>query len=92
MRIRAGANIFGSPAPSKLAMNKPCSIGSQTMMDVPARLKDLDNYGIDMQVTFATTLLTPLTEDLAFEAANCAAASDCRDRRKKGSAYGRGSV
>jgi predicted TIM-barrel fold metal-dependent hydrolase len=48
---------------------KVFSIGSQSLMDVEARLRDLDNAGVDVQVIYPTLFLVPLSEDDAFETA-----------------------
>src|SRR5690606_15148480 len=45
------------------------SVESQSLLDVDARIRDLDRFGIDIQVNFPTIFLEPLTEDALFEAA-----------------------
>jgi predicted TIM-barrel fold metal-dependent hydrolase len=66
---RHNASLHGTPVSSTFAQGKRYAIGSQTLMDVDARLKDMDRFGIDVQVNFPTLFLDPLTEDLDFEAA-----------------------
>lgn len=46
-----------------------CSVGSLELSDMQARLKDLDNMGIDAQVVFPSTLYAHMTPDPGFEAA-----------------------
>lgn len=64
-----GSTQSGSPVSSTLARAKPFSLGSQTLDDVPARLRDMDRLGVDISVLFPTAVLTHLTPDPAFEAA-----------------------
>ncbi len=46
-----------------------CSIGSMTLNDPQARLRDLDRMGIDTQMLFPSTLYAHMTTDPGFEAA-----------------------
>ena len=64
-----GAMVAATPPVSTRALNKPYSVGSQSLADMEARIGDLDRLGLDVQVLFPTIFLLPLTEDLAFEAA-----------------------
>lgn len=64
-----GACMFGTPTTMSLAQMKPWSIGSQELSDPEARVRDLDAWGIDVQVLYPTVFLRPLTEDPRFEAA-----------------------
>jgi uncharacterized protein len=64
-----GSTQSGSPVSSTLAKGKPFSVGSQTLEDVPERLRDMDRMGIDISVLFPTAVLTHLSPDPAFEAA-----------------------
>ena len=45
------------------------SVGNQSLMDVPARLADMDRAGVDVQVIYATLLFAPMTDDDDFQAA-----------------------
>lgn len=64
-----GSTQSGTPVSSTLARSKPFTAGSQTLEDVPARLRDMDKIGIDISVLFPTAVLTHLTPDPDFEAA-----------------------
>lgn len=64
-----GTIQIGCPLTSIHAHLKEFSIGNQSLMDVPARIADLDRVGIDSQVIYSTLLFAPLTEDDAFETA-----------------------
>jgi predicted TIM-barrel fold metal-dependent hydrolase len=64
-----GATILGTPPNSALAKKKPFTVDSQTMRDIPTRLRELDDFGIDTAVLFPTGLLVRMTEDPSFEAA-----------------------
>ena len=64
-----GATFGGSPPSSTLARGKPFSIPSQTLGDVPARLADMDRFGIEISVLYPTAFLTHLTDDPKYEAA-----------------------
>ena len=46
-----------------------CSIGSMTLTDPQARLRDMDRMGIDAQMVFPSTLYAHMTSDPGFEAA-----------------------
>ena len=67
---------FGTPPISDVARSKTVTIPSQTLTDVPARLKDLDAMGIETQVVFPTLFLAPVCEDVAYEAVLCKAYND----------------
>lgn len=80
-----GAAVVGSPTTSAHARKKRFSIPSQELTDVEARLRDLDAFGIDVQVLFPSIFLVPLTDDPAFETAlirsyNRFMAEACRQR------------
>lgn len=55
---------FGAPADSP-----HFSIGSITLADPQARLRDLDEAGVDVQMLFPTTLYARMTSEPGFEAA-----------------------
>lgn len=63
------ASIMGTPITSSFAKGKIFSVESQSLLDVDARIKDLDRFGIDIQVNFPTFFLEPVTEDVLYEAA-----------------------
>src|SRR5688500_12120124 len=46
-----------------------CSIGSMTLADPQARLRDMDRMGFDFQMLFPSTLYAHMTNDPGFEAA-----------------------
>jgi len=46
-----------------------CSIGSMTLNDPQARLRDMDRMGLDAQMLFPSTLYAHMTPDPGFEAA-----------------------
>jgi hypothetical protein len=64
-----GTVQIGTPLTTTHAIEKPLSVGSQALTDVPARLRDLDQAGIDVQVLYPSLFLVRLSEDDAFEAA-----------------------
>lgn len=64
-----GTVQIGTPLTTTHAIEKPLSVGSQALTDVPARLRDLDQAGIDIQVIYPSLFLVPLSEDDQFEAA-----------------------
>jgi predicted TIM-barrel fold metal-dependent hydrolase len=64
-----GTVQIGTPLTTTHAIEKPISVGSQALTDVPARLRDLDQAGIDIQVLYPSLFLVRLSEDDAFEAA-----------------------
>ena len=64
-----GTIQIGCPLTSVHAGIKEFSIGNQSLMDVPARLADLDRAGVDLQVIYSTLLFAPLTDDDGFETA-----------------------
>jgi predicted TIM-barrel fold metal-dependent hydrolase len=64
-----GTTLIATPLTSGYARSKPFSVGSQGLTDVKARLRDLDDFGLDVQVIYPTLFLATLTDDLAFEAA-----------------------
>jgi hypothetical protein len=45
-----GTILIATPLTSKYAQSKPFSVGSQGLTDVKARLQDLDDFGLDVQV------------------------------------------
>lgn len=67
--VGRGNLVYGTPTEMRFATQKTFSIGSQSMTDPEARLKDMDAAGIDVQVVFSTLFLQPVTDDLLFEAA-----------------------
>lgn len=64
-----GANATMTPPISALARRKTYSIGSQDLTDVPARLRDMDRDGVDIQVIFPSAFNRPLAEDSRLETA-----------------------
>lgn len=64
-----GTILIATPPTSTYARSKPFTVGSQGLTDVDARLKDLDDFGLDVQVIYPTLFLANVTDDLAFEAA-----------------------
>ena len=48
---------------------KHCSVGSMTLNDPAARLRDMDRMGFDAQMLFPSTLYAHMTRDPEFEAA-----------------------
>ena len=46
-----------------------CSVGSMTLADPPARLRDMDRMGFDAQMLFPSTLYAHMTDDPGFESA-----------------------
>ena len=67
--VGPGSMVIATPLTSFYARSKPFSLGSQGLTDVKARLKDMDQFGVDVQVIFPTLFLGNLTDDLDFEAA-----------------------
>jgi predicted TIM-barrel fold metal-dependent hydrolase len=67
--VGRGTLVYGTPTLMRFAREKHYSLGSQTLTDVEARLRDMDAAGFDVQVIFPTVFLQPLTDDLLFEAA-----------------------
>jgi predicted TIM-barrel fold metal-dependent hydrolase len=64
-----GVTIYATPVTMERAKAKPFSMGSQTLSEPLARVKDLDAAGVGVQINFPTLFLEPLTDDPAFEAA-----------------------
>ena len=64
-----GTVQIGCPLTSVHAGMKDFSVGNQSLMDVPARIADLDRAGVDIQVIYPTLLFAPLTDDDEFQAA-----------------------
>jgi len=64
-----GAAISGSPIEMSFARKKVFSPGSQGLTDVEARLRDMDAWGIEIQVLFSSVFIHETTEDPHFEAA-----------------------
>ena len=69
--VGPGAVIFATPTTSEVAKRKPFPIGAQTLVDVPARLADMDRMGIDTQVIFPTLFLVTLCDSVPLEVALC---------------------
>ena len=67
--VGRGATFYATPVTQERAKWKPYSLGSQTLTDPKARVKDLDDAGLGVQVLFPSLFLEPLTEDAGFEAA-----------------------
>ncbi|MBI2371220.1 MAG: amidohydrolase [Deltaproteobacteria bacterium] len=64
-----GAVLYSTPPYSGYAQDKPFTLESQALLDVEARLKDMDRAGVDVQVLYPTCFLDTVTDDLAFEGA-----------------------
>ena len=64
-----GAVQLGTPLTSRFAQMKAFPVGSQSLMDVPARLANLDAAGIDLQVIYPSIFALPLSEDDGFQTA-----------------------
>src|SRR5262245_6491142 len=64
-----GSMVAATPPVSTRAINKPYSVGSQSLADVDGRIQDLDRLGLEVQVLFPTVFLMPITDDLGYEAA-----------------------
>src|SRR5437870_5724033 len=64
-----GVTIYATPVTMERAQLKPFSMGSQTLCEPLARVKDLDAAGVGVQVNYPTLFLEPLTGDPLFEAA-----------------------
>lgn len=67
--VGKGASFFATPPSCALGQKKAFSLGSQALTDVPARLRDMDRLGIDIQVIFPTVFNGHLTDDPGLEAA-----------------------
>ena len=64
-----GTIQIGCPLTSVHAGMKEFTVGNQSLMDVPARLADMDRAGVDVQVIYPTLLFAPMTDDDDFQAA-----------------------
>lgn len=64
-----GTTVSGTPLEMAFARAKAFSLGSQSLQDIDARLRDMDAYGIQVQVLYSSILFHQLTEDPRFEAA-----------------------
>jgi predicted TIM-barrel fold metal-dependent hydrolase len=64
-----GASVFATPTSCALGQKKSFSRESQELRDPKARLRDMDLWGIDLQVIFPTVFLVSPSEDPRFEAA-----------------------
>lgn len=64
-----GGVIFRTPTLMDSAQQKQESIPAQELTDVAARLRDLDQVGIDKQVVYPSLFLAVTTDDLKLEAA-----------------------
>ena len=72
----AGRGGFRLITPSASAREKgrtDISLGSREISDIAARLADMDKAGVAVQVIYPTLFLVQMTDDLALEAALCAA-------------------
>lgn len=67
--VGRGTLVYGTPTAMRFAREKHYTIGSQSMTDIEARLRDMDAAGIEVQVVFPTVFLQRLSEDILFEAA-----------------------
>ncbi|MBI3078562.1 MAG: amidohydrolase family protein [Deltaproteobacteria bacterium] len=64
-----GTTVSGTPLTMTFARGKTFTLGSQGLTDIEARLRDMDAYGIQIQVLFSSILFHRVTEDPRFEAA-----------------------
>jgi hypothetical protein len=64
-----GVTSTGTPVTMERARVKTFPPGSQTLTDPAARLKDMDEAGVDVQVIFPSIFLAPVTDDPGLEAA-----------------------
>jgi len=64
-----GTIQIGCPLTSEHAHLKKFSIGNQSLMDVPDRVRHLDRVGVDVQVIYPTLFIAPLSEDDELETA-----------------------
>jgi predicted TIM-barrel fold metal-dependent hydrolase len=64
-----GATISGTPTGMSFARKKVFSAASQGLTDIEARLRDMDAWGIEIQVLFSSIFIQDTTEDPSFEAA-----------------------
>ena len=67
--VGKGGTIFRTPTLMEAATQKRESIGAQEIIDVPARIRDMNKVKIDTQVVFPSLFLTHTAEDLKLEAA-----------------------
>ena len=67
-----GTILIATPLTSKYAQSKPFSVGSQGLTDVQARLRDLDDFGLDVQVIYPTLFIATVTDDLVSRRCSCA--------------------
>ena len=67
--VGKGGTIFRTPTLMEAATQKRESIGAQELIDVPARIRDMNKVKIDTQVVFPSLFLTHTAEDLKLEAA-----------------------
>ena len=67
--VGKGGTIFRTPTLMEAASQKRESIGAQELIDVPARIRDMNKVKIDTQVVFPSLFLTHTAEDLKLEAA-----------------------
>ena len=67
--VGKGGTIFRTPTLMEAATQKRESIGAQELIDVPARIRDMNKVRIDTQVVFPSLFLTHTAEDLKLEAA-----------------------
>ncbi len=71
-----GATCHGSPPLTSFARRKPVSVECQGLVDVDARLRDMDAAGLDISVVYPTLFLQTVTKDLVYEAALMRAYND----------------
>ncbi len=71
-----GPTCHGSPPLTSFAKRKPVSVECQGLVDVDARLHDMDAAGLDVSVVYPTLFLQTVTGDLVYEAALMRAYND----------------
>lgn len=67
--IGKGANLTLTPLTMEAARAKEISLGSQSLLDLPARLRDMDTLGLDVQVVFPSCFNRPMADDPRLETA-----------------------
>lgn len=67
-----GGNLLITPSEADVEQARTdIAVGSRELTDVPARLRDMDALGVDVQVVYPTLFLVYLTDDADLEVAIC---------------------
>jgi predicted TIM-barrel fold metal-dependent hydrolase len=69
--VGQGLFFFRTPTTSLATQKTWAPVGAQSLEDIPARLADMDNQGIDYQVVFPSLFLAPMADDTKVERAVC---------------------